>query len=82
MLYLSSKSAMDGSKAVRGGIPICFPNFGPWKFGAQHGFARTSNSWRVQHPPQVDEDTGDVKVTLSSAVKMQKYSVRCHFICV
>ena len=62
MLYLSSKSAMDGSKAVRGGIPICFPNFGPWKLGAQHGFARTSNDWKVQHPPQVDDDTGDVKV--------------------
>jgi glucose-6-phosphate 1-epimerase len=62
MLYLSSKSAMDGSKAVRGGIPICFPNFGPWKFGAQHGFARTSNDWKVHHPPQVDGDTGDVKV--------------------
>jgi len=61
MLYLSPKSAMDGSKAVRGGIPICFPNFGPWKFGAQHGFARTSLDWRVHHPPQVDDETGDVK---------------------
>jgi len=53
---------MDGSKAVRGGIPICFPNFGPWKAGPQHGFARTSNDWKIHHPPQVDGDTGDVKV--------------------
>ena len=62
MIYLSSKSAMDGSKAVRGGIPICFPNFGPWKAGPQHGFARTSYDWKIHHPPQVDGDTGDVKV--------------------
>ena len=26
----------------RGGVPVCFPAFGPWPLGAQHGFARTS----------------------------------------
>ena len=28
-LFCSSKAVMDGSKAIRGGIPICFPIFGP-----------------------------------------------------
>lgn len=41
-LFLSSLSKMDGTKAVRGGIPIVFPNFGPWDSGPQHGFARIS----------------------------------------
>jgi glucose-6-phosphate 1-epimerase len=46
-LWLSDKAALDGSKAVRGGIPVVFPVFGPPpKSGhptstlPQHGFAR------------------------------------------
>ncbi|KAF2116150.1 galactose mutarotase-like domain-containing protein [Lophiotrema nucula] len=48
-LWLSEKAAVDGSKAVRGGIPVVFPVFGPPpKSGhptsslPQHGFARSS----------------------------------------
>ncbi|KZW02163.1 galactose mutarotase-like protein [Exidia glandulosa HHB12029] len=46
-LFVSSKAALDGSKPVRGGIPVVFPFFGPAtrpehsKMG-QHGFARSS----------------------------------------
>lgn len=39
-LFLSSKAVLDGTKAIRGGIPICFPSFGPWKYGPAHGLAR------------------------------------------
>lgn len=44
-LFVSSKAHLDGSKAVRGGIPLVFPNFGPPSNKAteglpQHGFAR------------------------------------------
>lgn len=48
-LWLSEKAALDGSKAVRGGIPLVFPVFGPpppnhaTSSLPQHGFARTSN---------------------------------------
>ena len=46
-LFLNFVQAkLDGSKAIRGGIPVVFPNFGPWKLGPQHGFARIS-SWTV-----------------------------------
>ncbi|ORY30473.1 apospory-associated protein c [Rhizoclosmatium globosum] len=43
-LFVSNKSKLDGSKPVRGGIPIVFPHFGPNpEFGLpQHGFARNS----------------------------------------
>lgn len=47
-LWLSEGAHLDGSKAVRGGIPLVFPVFGPGKKNhptealPQHGFARTS----------------------------------------
>lgn len=42
LLYLSSKAKLDGSKAIRGGIPICWPWFGkPEGHTTQHGVART-----------------------------------------
>jgi len=44
-LYLSPMAIRDGPKAIRGGIPLVFPQFGPGKM-TQHGFARISN-WTV-----------------------------------
>ncbi|KAK5663592.1 hypothetical protein OQA88_4023 [Cercophora sp. LCS_1] len=43
-LWLSSAAKLDGTKAVRGGIPVVFPVFGTSDKVAlpQHGFARTS----------------------------------------
>lgn len=46
-LFLSSKATTDGSKPVRGGIPVVFPCFGAPVHPehtklAQHGFARSS----------------------------------------
>jgi glucose-6-phosphate 1-epimerase len=43
ILFLSPKSAFAADKAIRGGIPICFPWFGNGLSGLQkpsHGFAR------------------------------------------
>jgi glucose-6-phosphate 1-epimerase len=43
VLFLSSHSAFTPGKAIRGGIPICFPWFGPRTDGGpgpSHGFAR------------------------------------------
>jgi len=64
VIFVASKAKLDGSKAIRGGIPICFPAFGAWEFGPQHGFARNSKGWRVAQQPQVDPDTGDVEAVL------------------
>ncbi|PIL31965.1 hypothetical protein GSI_06669 [Ganoderma sinense ZZ0214-1] len=48
-LFTSAKAALDGSKPVRGGIPVVFPCFGPPTHPdhaklPQHGFAR-NNVW-------------------------------------
>ncbi|KIW94490.1 uncharacterized protein Z519_04466 [Cladophialophora bantiana CBS 173.52] len=47
-LFLSSAAALDGSKPIRGGVPLVFPVFGPPPKShatgqlPQHGFARNS----------------------------------------
>lgn len=46
LLYLSSKAALDGTKAIRGGIPIAFPQFAAQGPLPMHGFARTS-TWTL-----------------------------------
>ena len=36
---------LDGSKPISGGIPFCFPQFGPGAI-QQHGFARNLD-WEI-----------------------------------
>lgn len=45
-LYLSGRSGFDGSAAIRGGIPIIFPQFATEGPLPRHGFARTS-TWSL-----------------------------------
>lgn len=45
-LYLSEHAAFDGRAAIRGGIPIIFPQFAGEGPLPKHGFARTA-AWRV-----------------------------------
>lgn len=40
--FLSENAVTNGSKAIRGGIPLVFPQFGPTGKLPQHGFARLS----------------------------------------
>jgi glucose-6-phosphate 1-epimerase len=45
-LFCSKKSTLDGSRAIRGGVPVIFPQFAANGDGMRHGFARVSN-WRL-----------------------------------
>ena len=45
-LFCSSQTALDGSKAIRGGVPVIFPQFNVRGDGPRHGFARVS-TWRL-----------------------------------
>lgn len=66
-LFVSSKAALDGSKPVRGGIPIVFPCFGApshpehMELG-QHGFARNT-AWTFDSV--VKDEASGVSVRLS-----------------
>lgn len=39
-LYLSEKAVFDGSVAIRGGVPVCFPQFSSLGELPKHGFVR------------------------------------------
>ncbi|MCC7679845.1 D-hexose-6-phosphate mutarotase [Janthinobacterium sp. FW305-128] len=54
-LFCSRDSALDGSRAIRGGVPVIFPQFGARGTGMRHGFARVA-TWQL-------ESTGDADGT-------------------
>jgi glucose-6-phosphate 1-epimerase len=63
-LFLSPRSAFAAGTPIRGGVPICFPWFGPHPTQASkpaHGFART-RTWQVTDLAR--EPDGDVRVVL------------------
>lgn len=45
-LFLSDKAVFDGSVAIRGGIPVCWPQFASLGELPKHGFVRTL-PWQV-----------------------------------
>ncbi|WP_153147881.1 D-hexose-6-phosphate mutarotase [Dechloromonas sp. H13] len=45
-LFLSERAVFDGSVAIRGGIPVCFPQFAGLGTLPKHGFVRT-REWTV-----------------------------------
>jgi glucose-6-phosphate 1-epimerase len=68
-LFLSEKAHLDGSKPIRGGIPLVFPVFGPPPQNhatsalPQHGFARNS-TWEFLGKSSSDSGAGDLAVKL------------------
>ncbi len=65
LLLMSTSSAMEEGKAIRGGVPVCFPWFGSNKenpHAPKHGFARLLN-WEVKATEQLL--TGATRLVLS-----------------
>lgn len=50
LLYMSSKAQYKPPKAIRGGIPVCFPQFGNFGGLERHGFAR-NKFWSHDEDP-------------------------------
>ena len=70
-LYLSPKAVFDGRSAIRGGIPICFPQFNQRVLGdrplPKHGFAR-SQAWSVLNASDPSKgDAAQVALGLTEA---------------
>jgi glucose-6-phosphate 1-epimerase len=72
-LHLSPKSAFDPKKAIRGGIPVIFPWFGPraddpqpgGKPSPQHGLVR-ARPWHVESVSLVENGRVEVEMSLAS----------------
>lgn len=61
-LYLSEKAVFDGSVAIRGGIPVCFPQFAALGDLPKHGFVRT------RHWSPASERCGDDYALVTLAI--------------
>ena len=46
-LFVSSKAEYGGGKAIRGGVPVCWPQFNDRGQYTKHGFCRNSDKWKV-----------------------------------
>ncbi|MBV9770953.1 MAG: D-hexose-6-phosphate mutarotase [Bryobacterales bacterium] len=67
VLYLSPKSLFEPGKAIRGGVPIIFPWFGPrsdGKPGPPHGFARTTE-WMIEGTKLCDDASVEITLVLT-----------------
>ncbi|KAG6890394.1 hypothetical protein C0995_008748 [Termitomyces sp. Mi166 len=75
-LFVSSKAALDGSKPVRGGIPVVFPCFGAPTLPEhvklnQHGFAR-SEKWSWNQAVMDNEAGVSIRLTLEPTEKIHR----------
>lgn len=81
VIWLSEGAIIDPTKAIRGGIPICWPWFGRIAAPA-HGFARTSNWELAEHRESgqgviISLSLSDNEKTLS--VWPHKFSAKLNF---
>jgi glucose-6-phosphate 1-epimerase len=69
-LWLSKQAIFDGGTAIRGGIPICWPWFGPHLSNSafpNHGYARTQ-LWHLVSVDETREISDDNNVTDSDII--------------
>lgn len=71
LLWLSEKSFFEAGKAIRGGVPICWPWFGRHKTEKnlpQHGFARNV-PWKLLEVREADACSTEITLQLTSSEK-------------
>jgi len=71
LLWVSETSFFEPGKAIRGGVPICWPWFGKHQTDSslpQHGFVRTS-VWTVVDIQETDEHTTELILQLKSSAR-------------
>lgn len=72
VLFMSPKSVFEPGKPIRGGIPVCFPWFGPnpsVPTEPPHGFARTSQWTLVSVSEKKKETTIIIELASSEATR-------------
>ncbi|KAJ1959264.1 GPI inositol deacylase, partial [Dipsacomyces acuminosporus] len=74
-LFVSRLAKLDGSKAVRGGIPLVFPQFGPGEL-PQHGFARNQRWAFLDTEDKGDGVVARFQLTDSEETRASKWPFR------
>lgn len=69
-LFLSPNAVFAPGKAIRGGIPVCWPWFGPRKGAPSHGVARISD-WSIHH--QETDKHGNALLSLAFYPEDESY---------
>lgn len=68
ILWMSEQSAFEAGKPIRGGVPVCFPWFGPHATDTakpQHGFARLTE-WAVKSTATLANGGNEIQLSLTS----------------
>jgi len=71
LLWLSKNSFFEKGKAIRGGIPVCWPWFGKHPTNSelpQHGFARNS-VWELLEAEEIEGHTTEVLLQLQPSAE-------------
>ena len=79
LLFMSAKSHFAAGKAIRGGVPICFPWFGNRDGEPSHGFARLTE-WELVKTSAAPDGTVTVTLALPGIAGSSKWnSLRTEF---
>ncbi|KAB1219554.1 putative glucose-6-phosphate 1-epimerase [Morella rubra] len=77
LLFTSSKAIFKPPKAMQGGIPLCFPQFGNCGSLEQHGFAR-NKIWIVDDaPPPLPQNESDGRSFIDLLLKPSEEDLKC-----
>ncbi|WP_237701429.1 D-hexose-6-phosphate mutarotase [Hylemonella gracilis] len=71
-LYLSPKSVLDGQAAIRGGVPVCFPQFNMRGPLPKHGFVRNL-PWAVEGAVRTPADALSLTLLLQDGAATRAY---------
>ncbi len=71
-LYLSPRSLLDGKSAIRGGVPICFPQFNMRGDLPKHGFVRNL-PWQLLARPEAGADLARLSLCLSASAETRRF---------
>src|SRR6185369_3695230 len=70
LIFMSGKSDFADGKAIRGGVPICYPWFGPREGSVVHGFARITE-WNLTKATAQPDGSVQVIFTLPDSVSVK-----------
>jgi D-hexose-6-phosphate mutarotase len=67
LLFMSAASHFAADKPIRGGVPVCFPWFGPRKGLPAHGFARLAD-WELAETEELPDGGASLHFRLPETV--------------